>query len=168
MQTPPPPPPHRRDSLEPRQQQLDQLKSEIRTKIANYQRNAILERITKPCQTEVPLNMSDTSFLSLLDKLSLSSELSRSTKENPASTNKWPPSPTLAHLPDVTNHTYTVPNTEPRNKQWLPRQQLGHPREPNSCTPIGPDPNHHNYSVIGPRPRYLPNTGLIPNQKEMK
>ena len=177
MQTPPPPPPHRKESLEPPQQKqlIDQLRTDIRTRIANYQRKAILEQL---CKTEAALTMSDTNLVSLLDNLSLRSELSHSKKEKPASTPKWPPSPTLAHLPDVANRTYTVPFTEPRPKQWLPQQQLGIPgdlkletpigADPNTSTPIGPDPNHRNYTGIQPRPRYLPSTNLIPDQKEMK
>ena len=164
MQTPPPPPPHRRDSLQPRQQQIDQLKSEIRTKIANYQRNAILGK-TLPCQNEAAFEKSDTCLLSLLDQLSLSTGLSRSPNDKPASTNSWPPSPTLAHPPDVTNRTYTVPNFEPRPKQWLPRDHLGLLREPNTGRPIGPDPTHKNYSTLGPR---TPNTCLGSIPPDMK
>ena len=55
-------PPPRNKSLE-KQHLLAQLKSEIQTQIQTYQRNAVLESITKPDQAEATLDFSDRGTL---------------------------------------------------------------------------------------------------------
>ena len=187
MQTPPPPPPppHRNESfkLSQKQHQLELLKSQIRARIAIYHEFAILEKLTTPHEAEAAKPHSDNNLLSLLDKLSLRTELSRSLREQPASPTEWPPSKLLAHLPDVTSRTYTIPYTkigaDPNFKLGIRRSKIG--ADPNielgiRESKIGADPNTQfrirgskiSPNPIGPRPQYLSSNGLTQDQMDKK
>ena len=194
---PPPPPPPRHESSElSKKQQLGLLKSQIRARIAMYHDFAMLEKLTTPHEAEDTKHDSDDNLFSLLDKLSLKTELSRSLREQPKSSAQWPPSKLLAHLPDVVSRTYTIPYTpgaDPTKKLGIRGSKIG--ADPNielgirgskigadqnielgiRGSKIGADPNDVRLrdskirpTPIGSRPQYLSSNGLTQDQMDMK